>query len=114
MADYSDEYGGRFVKAEHLDKPFVGVVERVEKVEVNKDDGTAKPVLYFDGRERGVVLNATRYNFMSELCKSRDTDNWIGTRVGVRRGKVNFAGKRVDCVELCQPMAEELNDAIPF
>ena len=36
MPDYSDRYGGRFLNATHVIKPFVGVVDRVEDLEVEE------------------------------------------------------------------------------
>ena len=87
-------------------------------------NGKMKPVIYLDGHDRGVVANATRYNTVSELAKSRNTDDWLGMRVAIRRGKTQFAGKTVDCVEFGAPkksaatqkaeLAADLNDAVPF
>ena len=118
MPDYSDRFGGRFLSAEHCDESFTGVVERVDDVEMKEDGGNTKrrPVLYLEGSERGIVLNATRYNFLAELCRSKDTDNWVGVEVGVRKGKTNFAGKKIDCVELfsSKTATAALDDAIPF
>ena len=124
MPDYSNDFGGKYMNATHITEPFVGTVERVEREDV---DGNAKmkPVLYFVGRERGVVLNATRYDTVSAMAKSRDTDDWVGMRVQVKRGSTRFANKVVDCVEFGLPLAEkrkneaaevaeELNDPIPY
>ena len=119
MPDYSAEcYGGRFMKAADISKPFNGVVERAERAEVEK--GKAKVVVYFEGHAKGVVCNATRYNFICELAKSKDTDDWPGLAIGVRRGRTNFGGKMVDCIEFGTPTkkakttAEALDDAITF
>ena len=91
------------------------------------EKGKPKVVVYFEGREKGIVLNATRFAFFCELAKSKDTDDWLGLTVGVRRGRVNFAGKMVDCHRVrrtgskeesggrnCRRVADELNDAITF
>lgn len=125
MPDYSDCYGGRFVKAADITKPFNGTIERAERTEVEK--GRPKVVVYFEGRDKGFVLNATRFAFLCELAKSKDTDDWPGLTVGVSRGRVNFAGKMVDAIvfgapaakkkaaaEIAAEVADELNDAITF
>jgi hypothetical protein len=88
-------------------------------------NGKMKPVLHFVGRDRGVVLNSTRYDMASQMAGSRDTDAWLGMKIRVTRGKTRFGGKPVDCVELGLPPAEkrkkeaaevaaEINDKIPF
>ena len=64
MPDYSDCYGGRFVKAADITKPFNGTIERAERTEVEK--GRPKIVVYFEGRDKGFVLNAT----ISHSCVS--------------------------------------------
>src|SRR5262249_40580601 len=118
MPDYSDRFGGKFMKAEHVTKPFVGVVAAVTDELVNEHESKKRPVIYFEGHERGVVLNSTRYDAMSHLGNSKDTDDWLGMRVGVRRGKTRFAGKQVDCIEFTAPPREDverdLNDKAPF
>ena len=102
MPDFSDRYGGRFLNATHVPKPFVGVVDRVEDLEI-EEGKKPKPVLFLKNLERGIVLNATRYDAMAEIAGSRNTDDWIGYEVEVRKGKTNYAGKSTDCVELSAP-----------
>ena len=114
MPDYSDRYGGRFLNATHVIKPFVGVVDRVEDLEV-EEGKKPKPVLFLRDLERGIVLNATRYDAMADITGSRNTDDWTpGTRVEVFKGNTKFAGKPTDCVELRAPTEDALNDATPF
>ena len=123
MPDYSNDFGGKYMNATHITEPFVGTVDRVDREDVD-GNGKMKPVLYFEDRERGVVLNATRYDTVSAMAKSRDTDNWVGMRVQVKRGSTRFANKVVDCVEFGRPLAEkrkneaaevaELNDPFPY
>jgi len=124
MTDYSDAFGGKYMNASHVTEPFVGTVERVELEDVD-GNGKMKPVLHFVGRDRGCVLNATRYEMASQMAGSRDTDRWLGMKILVTRGKTRFAGKPTDCVEFGLPPAEkrkkaaaevtaELDDVIPF
>ena len=123
MPDYSNDFGGKYMNATHITETFVGTVDRVDREDVD-GNGKMKPVLYFEDRERGVVLNATRYETVSAMAKSRDTDNWVGMRVQVKRGSTRFANKVVDCVEFGRPLAEkrkneaaevaELNDPFTY
>jgi hypothetical protein len=116
MPDFSDSYGGRFLNASHVTKPFVAAVVTVEAIEV-EEGKKPKPVLFLEGVDRGVVLNKTRYDAMSDITGSPDTDDWCGRKVLVKRGSTNYAGKKVACVELEAAPASTgaaLDDAIPF
>jgi hypothetical protein len=102
MTDFSGSFGGKYLNANHVTQPFIGVVERVELEDVD-GGGKRKPVLRFEGRDRGVVLNSTRYDAASRIAGSRDTECWIGMRIRVTRGSTRYAGKAVDCVEFSLP-----------
>jgi hypothetical protein len=113
MPDYSNDFGGKFANASHVTKPFVGIIERVERLDVD-GQGKLRPVIFFDGHERGFVLNATRYNTVAEIAKSRDTDDWVSVKVGVRKGQTRYAGRSVDCVEFVPPPHKPAaDDTIP-
>ena len=107
MPDYSSDYGGRYMKAAHITEPFVGVVERVAREDVDRN-GKMRTVIYFEGVARGVVCNGTRYDAASRLIGSRNTDNWPGVRIGVRRGETSFGGMTTDCIEFVVPEPEVL------
>jgi hypothetical protein len=124
MTDYSECFGGKYMNASHVTGPFVATVERVGFEDVD-GNGKMRPVVYLAGRDRAIVCNATRYDMMSAIADSRNTDNWTGKRVRVSRGKTKYAGKVTDCVEFDRPptekskkeaaeVAAELDDSIPF
>jgi hypothetical protein len=120
MPDYSDRYGGRFMSAKHLATPIVGVVSDVKLEECGKGE-KPKPVLYLEAVERGIVLNATRYDFMHHLTGSANTDDWVGVEIEVRQGETRYSGQAVPCIELAtprkkrkKPAAADLNDEVPF
>jgi hypothetical protein len=110
MPDYSEHYGGRYYKSEDLlGKPFAGVVESAKLEKMN--DGRMRVVVYFDCRKKGVVLNAKRHNFMVSQTGSKNTDDWIGLKVGVRAGTTDFGGKDVGCIEFVPPPNREREKA---
>jgi hypothetical protein len=99
MPDRRELYAGKYLRAEDVkERPFRGVVERVEEEVLN--DGREKLVLYFGGRKRGLVLNGTRYDQVVALTKSHDTDDWPGTPFIVYASKTKMNGKAVDCLAL--------------
>jgi hypothetical protein len=112
MPNYSDLFGGRFISAQDIDQPFTATVKRVEIAEMQNDSGGTKkrPVVFMEDKEKAIVLNAARYDFLAKLARSRNTDDWSGIKFGVRRWKTNFAGKRVDCVEICSPTSLDMQD----
>lgn len=63
-----------------------------------------KPVLYFKGKEKGLVLNKTNGAMISELYGD-DTDAWFGKPIGLYPTKTDFQGKRVDAIRV-KPAAE--------
>ena len=117
MPDFSDFVRRAVLKRQPRHKAvcccFVVTVEAIEVEEGKKP----KPVLFLEGVDRGVVVNKTRYDAMSDITGSPDTGNWCGRQVLVKRGSTNYAGKKVACVELEAAPASTgaaLDDAIPF
>lgn len=68
---------------------------------VGEDD---KPVLHFEGKEKGMVLNGTCFDACVEITGEDDSDNWTGHRVQLYVDKnVQFQGKRVEGLRICAP-----------
>lgn len=63
----------------------------------------AKPVLYFAGKEKGLVLNKTNANMITEIVGSDETDHWKGKAVTLYVTKVDFQGRRVDGIRVDHP-----------
>ncbi len=62
-----------------------------------------KPVLYFVGKEKGIVLNRTNANMISEIAGTEETDGWKGKAVVLFSTKVDFQGRRVDAIRVDRP-----------
>lgn len=62
-----------------------------------------KPVLYFVGKEKGLVLNKTNSNMITEIIGSDETDHWKGKAVTLYVTKVDFQGRRVDGIRVDYP-----------
>ena len=87
-----------------------------------------KPVIYFQGRAKGMVLNKTNSNMIAELF-GPETDDWTGQIIELYVARVDFGGKLVDAIRVrapsvgaaAQPAAQpatksqaEMDDDIPF
>jgi hypothetical protein len=86
-------FPSNYLKASDLgDAQPVVTIDRVELEAVGRDK-EMKPVLYFRGKEKGIVLNKTNSNKIASLVGSRDTDHWRGNRSGSTRRRPSSAGR---------------------
>ncbi len=68
-------------------------LEDVVAQEVGKDKET-KPVAYFKGEPRGLVLNVTNYKVLTKAHGNPDTDSWIGAKIELWKDpSITFGGK---------------------
>jgi hypothetical protein len=99
-------------------KHFTATVKRIEYEKMS--DGTEKPVAYFKGMKRGVVLNKTKASLLAHLAKSRNFDDWVGTSVDICGGTTQLRGETVPCIlfektpaRKAQEVKEVLDDDLP-
>lgn len=94
-------FPGNYLKAADLQGRRVQVV--IEKVEMEDIGGDNKPVVHFQGKDRGLVLNKTNANAIWGLTGSDDTEDWAGVAITLFPSKTDFQGKRVDCIRIDPP-----------
>jgi len=79
----NEVFPSRFLKAEDLDGDMTVVVKKVD-METVIDPSTGgeiqKPVAYFEGLQKGLILNKTNFKTLVNITKQEDSDNWAGTR----------------------------------
>jgi hypothetical protein len=92
------EFPSAYLKALDYPMPTVEVIDQVKR-EVVGQERENKPVLYFDGHDRGVVLNKTNATMLATL-HGPETKAWKGQRVEVYKEAVAFQGKIVDSIRL--------------
>lgn len=82
-------FPSKYLKAADLQGRRVPVtIDRVELEDV--DDGDRKPVLYFRGTDRGLVLNRTNAAALTDHLGTDETDQWRGRRVVLFPTRVDF------------------------
>lgn len=94
----NDAFPSKWLKAADLKggQPTVTVADvRYEDI---GDDGN-KPVIYFDGKEKGVVLNKTNATNIAQAY-GEDTDAWRGKKVILFTTWVDFNGKSVEAIRI--------------
>lgn len=93
-------FPSQYLKASDLgnSQPVV-TIARVTTEEVGRDR-ERKPVVYFEGKEKGVVLNKTNANKIASLVGSRNTDDWKGKAIRLYATETEFGGETVECIRV--------------
>ena len=106
----SSAFPSNYIKASDLQNRPVRV--RMNYVKIEKIGDDEKPVLYFIGKEKGLVLNKTNANVIA-LIYGDDTDNWSGGDIEIYPTETDFQGKRVDAIRVRLPSRQiDQNDRI--
>ncbi len=59
-----------------------------------------KPILYFAGKEKGIVLNKTNAKTVTNLAGSPNTEDWVGFAIKLYATHVEFAGEQVEAIRI--------------
>ena len=99
------------------------VTVTISHVEMSDIGGEHKPILYFQGKEKGVVLNKTNAGSIVNLFGD-DTEAWEGQPIILFEAMVSFQGQTVPAIRVRaapvkknavpQKASEIINDDIPF
>ena len=112
-------FPSKYIKAEDLgNKEHTLTILKVEMGEVGKEDAPEmKPVCYFVGKAKGLVLNKTNAETIAHSYGD-DTDEWTNKPVIVYPDRTMFGGKMVDCIRLRTPRLAATDDGgesdLPF
>jgi hypothetical protein len=117
-------FPSNYLKASDLGSAApVVTIERIEIEPIGRDR-EMKPVLYFAGKEKGLVLNKTNAKKIAELTGSKDTDEWAGCQIRIYATETEFSGETVECIRVKAaaaaakpkpaPAVETTDDEIPF
>lgn len=126
----SGAFPSEYLKAADLQGRAVRV--HIDRVEMRDIGGDHKPVLYFQNKDKGMVLNKTNASNIAGAYGD-DTDDWQGAEVELFEAQVDFQGKTVPAIRIripprppaqrqaapARPQAPvgngpEFNDDVPF
>lgn len=91
-----------FLKAADLQRPdgLYGEVNVVmDRVEMTDLGSEQKPVLYFLGKDKGLVLNKTNAYAVSTM-HGNNTDHWQGQEIKLRVENVSYQGRVVPAIRV--------------
>ena len=93
----NEAFPSTFLKAADIgdSKPTV-TIDRVEMQDIGDDH---KPVVYFEGKDKGIVLNKTNANNIADAF-GPDTDDWTGQQVQLFTTLVDFQGRSVEAIRV--------------
>ena len=122
----NDAFPSEYLRASDL--KGTDVLLKIDRVEVAEIGGDTKPILFFQGKNKGLVLNKTNGMEISRMY-GPDTDGWEGGEIILFPTRVDFQGRMVDAIRVKipprkvtppkvesgrQPTPPPPNDDIPF
>ena len=102
MTSVTDLFPSRYVSAGDL--PAGGtdvIIESFGQEEVG-DTKDLRPILFFAGKPKGMVLNKTNANRIAEKY-GEQIEEWMGKPVTLYPSETDFQGKTVPCVRVRIP-----------
>lgn len=108
----NDVFPSDYLKANDLKGRKVKVT--IQHVEVKKIGDDTKPVIYFDGKDKGLVLNKTN-GMVIAAAYGPETEGWQGRSIFLYSAKVPFQGQMVDALRVeAVPEVSAGTDDPPF
>jgi hypothetical protein len=94
-------FPSKYLKAADLpeDEAVSLKIAKIKIEEVGKDKDT-KPVIYFEGEEKGFVANKTNCRAIAALTGSEEVEEWVGQTVRLYRTEVEYQGEMVESIRV--------------
>ena len=95
--DINQAFPSNYLRACDLQGRTVTVKIASVGVEKVGQEGDTKPVMHFEGKEKGVILNKTKSTTLQNVF-GPETNHWIGQIITLAAGQTNFKGELVACI----------------
>ena len=106
----SEAFPSNYLAASDLrDQEATVSIKDVAIEEVGRDKDR-KPVLYFKGKEKGLILNRTNANTI-EAVFGDEMDDWIGAEIILYPTMAEFGGKQVAAIRVKMPRRKPVASA---
>lgn len=100
MPNINAAFPSKYLSASDLNESEVTVtMDKVTFEEVGKDKDM-KPILYFAGKTKGLVLNKTNARKITEITGSGITEEWAGQQIRLYPTETTFGGDVVECIRV--------------
>ena len=104
----SEAFPSIYITAGDLQGRDVTVKIREYRMEEVGKDKDRKPVLYFEGTEKGLILNVTNANTI-EAVYGDEMDDWIGAEIILYPTMTDWQGKQVPAIRIKMPRRSMTN-----
>ena len=108
--DINNSFPSNYLKAADLQNKTVKLTIRT--VIEEKMGSDIRPVLYFQGKDKGMVLNKTNAMTIAMMF-GPETDNWTGGTIEVFPAFVDYQGKQVQGLRVRMPVQQQAPAARP-
>lgn len=100
MPSINDAFPSNYLKASDIRnvEPVV-TIDHVAFEPVGKTK-EMKAVVYFKGKDKGVILNKTNATKITQLAGSDQTEDWEGVRIKLFATTTEFGGETVECIRI--------------
>ena len=132
-----ERFPSKWLKAADLKgKSAIVTIDKVEMQSFKNDKGYEedKLVVHFKGKTKGLIINQTNWDSISEITGEDDDAGWPEHKVELYSKKVEMRGKLVEAIRVrapaqpelpkstkplppkppAKPLAQEMDDEIPF
>ena len=100
----SDAYPSNYLKAADLQgKNILLKMDRVEYEKIGEDE---KPVLFFVGKQKGIVLNKTNSAKIA-AAYGDETDDWRDQEIVLFPAMVDYKGETVEAIRVRAPQPKD-------
>jgi hypothetical protein len=120
----SEAFPSKYLKSSDLNgEDLTATISSLEWEEVGQEK-TSKPVLYFRGKVKPLILNGTNWDSIVEVTGEDDSDEWDGKKITMYVDEVPFGSKMVDAIRIRRPKTSKgkakaepqppVDDDVPF
>ena len=107
----NDAFPSKYLKASDLAGHNVNVtIANVVTEDIGK--GEEKLIIYFHGKQKGMVLNKTNANNIAAIY-GPETEDWVGQPIVIFEAMVDFQGKTVPALRVRAPQPKNRPRAVP-
>jgi hypothetical protein len=97
----SGAFPSPYLKAADLQGQHVPV--KISRVETREIGDEVKPVVYFERKEKGLVLNKTNANTIA-VAYGDETEGWEGKEIVLFEAEVEYQGRRMPGIRCFVPL----------
>ena len=91
----NEVFPGTYLNAADIDKDYTLEIEgvKLEPMTAPGKEEENKPVVYFKGADKGLVLNKTNWKRIEALLQADDSDDWVGKQITLTTEMVDAFGE---------------------